>query len=128
MVLTKSKKKEEDKIESQIRISNKLLELLAYELNNFEIKEDLIETEGQILKGVFQKTNSHFTDLDLHLKQITPYTRLTQSELFTGGNSGLSMESELKKEILSSNKIDLLVSFIKWKGFPSTRTRIKRVC
>ena len=37
--------------------------------------------------------------------------------MFTGGsNTGLSLESELKKEILSSNRIDLLVSFIKFKG------------
>ena len=37
--------------------------------------------------------------------------------MFTGGsNTGLSLESELKKEILSSDRIDLLVSFIKFKG------------
>jgi hypothetical protein len=28
---------------------------------------------------------------------------------FTGGNSGTTLESELRKEILSSDKIDLLV-------------------
>lgn len=115
--LEQIREKEEDKLEKQIIISNKLLEVLALELSNSEIENDLIETEGKILRAVFKKTNSHFTDLDLHLKKITPYTRLTQSELFTGGGAGLSMESELKKEILSSNRIDLLVSFIKWKGF-----------
>ena len=35
----------------------------------------LIETEGKILKAVFTKVDNHFTDLDLHLKEITPYTR-----------------------------------------------------
>jgi superfamily II DNA or RNA helicase len=115
--LEQIKEKEEDKLERQIIISNKLLEVLALELSNSEVEDDLIETEGKILRAVFKKTNSFFTDLDLHLKKVTPYTRLTQSELFTGGGSGLSMESELKKEILSSNRIDLLVSFIKWKGF-----------
>ena len=89
---------------------------LKEELKREEFENDLIETEGKILKAVFTKVDNHFTDLDLHLKEITPYTRLIHSELFTGGNSGTTLESELRKEILSSDKIDLLVSFIKWKG------------
>ena len=46
-----------------------------------------------------------FSDFDQHLKEITPYTTLSQSELFTGSNAGVSMESEIKKEILSSDRI-----------------------
>jgi superfamily II DNA or RNA helicase len=72
--------------------------------------------KGEILNAVFSKVDAHFSDFNLHLKEITPYTRLSHSELFTGGNGGLSLESELKKEILSSNEIDLLISFIKFKG------------
>lgn len=108
--------KGENKIEQQIRIANKIIRLLKEELNKQEFREDLISIEGEILKAVFSKTDAHFSNLDLHLKEITPYTTLTQSELFTGGNGGLSLESELKKEILSSNQINLLVSFIKFKG------------
>lgn len=63
--------------------------------------------------------------MDLRLKEITPYTRLNHSELFTGGNTGLSLESELKKEILSSDRIDLLVSFIKWKGIIILENQLK---
>ncbi|SRX76254.1 DUF3427 domain-containing protein [Aequorivita antarctica] len=103
-------------IENQIKVANKIIRILKDEIDNNLIEGDLIETEGRILKAVFEKTDAHFSDLELHLKEITPYTRLTHSELFTGGNVGLSLESELKKEILSSNRVDLLVSFIKWKG------------
>lgn len=108
--------KGEDAIETQIEIANKIILFLKEELKKEEFEGDLIETEGKILKAVFTKIDTHFTDLDLHLKEITPYTRLIHSELFTGGNSGTTLESELRKEILSSDKIDLLVSFIKWKG------------
>jgi hypothetical protein len=108
--------KGENILESQIDIANKIILFLKSELKKEEFEDDLIETEGKILKAVFTKIDAHFTDLDLHLKEITPYTRLIHSELFTGGNSGTTLESELRKEILSSDKIDLLVSFIKWKG------------
>ncbi|MEP7095070.1 MAG: DUF3427 domain-containing protein [Flavobacterium sp.] len=108
--------KGEDVVEAQIEIANKIILFLKEELKKEEFEDDLIETEGKILKAVFTKVDAHFTDLDLHLKEITPYTRLIHSELFIGGNSGTTLESELRKEILSSDKIDLLVSFIKWKG------------
>lgn len=109
--------KGEHQIEHQIEIANKIIQFLKVELKDNDFDKDLIESEGEILKAVFAKIDAHFSDLDLHLKEITPYTRLTHSELFTGGsNAGLSLESELKKEILSSNRIDLLVSFIKFKG------------
>jgi superfamily II DNA or RNA helicase len=108
--------KGEDALAKQIEIGNKIILFLKDELNKEEFKDDLIETEGRILKAVFTNVDSHFTNLDLYLKEITPFTRLIHSELFTGGNAGTSLESELRKEILSSNNIDLLVSFIKWKG------------
>ncbi|HMP32260.1 MAG TPA: phospholipase D-like domain-containing protein, partial [Saprospiraceae bacterium] len=106
----------ENQLELQIEIANKIIQFLKEELRKEDLTNDLIEVEGEILKAVFSKIDAHFSDFDLHLKEITPYTRLTHSELFTGGNVGLSLESELKKEILSANRIDLLVSFIKFKG------------
>jgi superfamily II DNA or RNA helicase/HKD family nuclease len=106
----------ENQIELQIDIANKIIQFLKEELNKEDFNDDLIDIEGEILKAVFTKVDAHFVNFDLHLKEITPYTRLTHSELFTGGNVGLSLESELKKEILSANRIDLLVSFIKFKG------------
>ena len=108
--------KGENQIEHQIEIANKIILFLKEELKKEELSNDIVELEGKILKAVFTKIDAHFSDFDLHLKEITPYTRLTHSELFTGGNVGLSLESELKKEILSADRIDFLVSFIKFKG------------
>ncbi|WP_026726734.1 DUF3427 domain-containing protein [Flavobacterium sasangense] len=117
--------KGENVIENQINVANKIILFLKEELKREEFEDDLIETEGKILKAVFTKVDNHFTDLDLHLKEITPYTRLIHSELFTGGNSGTTLESELRKEILSSDEIDLLVSFIKWKGIRILERELK---
>lgn len=106
----------DDSIEKQIELSNKIISLLRTELRNEDFNEDLIETKAKILSAIFSKLDSSFSDFDQHLKRITPYTRLSQSELFTGNNAGISLESEIRKEILSSDKVYFLVSFIKWTG------------
>ena len=106
----------EDSIEKQIELSNNIIKLLRDELNEVEFEEDLIETQAKILTAILNKIDTGISDFDKHLKEITPYTRLSQSELFTGNNAGISLESEIKKEILSSDKICFLVSFIKFSG------------
>ena len=106
----------DDSVEKQIEISNKLISLLKTELNDEEFDEDLIATEAKILSAIFKRIDAPYSDFDKHLKEITPYTRLSHSELFTGSNAGISLESEIKKEILSSDKVNFLVSFIKWTG------------
>ncbi|MBK8396898.1 MAG: DUF3427 domain-containing protein [Leptospiraceae bacterium] len=106
----------EESLEEQIKLSNKIILLLKSELQEESFEEDIIAIEGKILSAIFSKVDARFSDFEKHLKEITPYTRLSQSELFTGNNAGISLESEIKKEILSSDKIHFLVSFIKWTG------------
>ncbi|GEM_PF-5322346 len=91
--------KKDLQLEKQIEISNRLIQFLNKEISHYNFEPDLIDGNGRILKAVFSKIDSHYPNLDLRLKEITPTTRLTQSELFTGGNSGLSLDTELKKEI-----------------------------
>ncbi len=106
----------DDSLDEQIKLSNKIILLLKNELQEQNFDEDIISIEGKILSAVFSKVDARFSDFEKHLKEITPYTRLSQSELFTGNNARISLESEIKKEILSSDRISFLVSFIKWTG------------
>lgn len=106
----------DESVERQINLANKIIHLLKDELAHQDFEDDLINVEAKILSAVFLKIDAGFSDFEKHLKHITPYSRLSHSELFTGSNSGISLESEIKKEILSADKINFLVSFIKWTG------------
>ena len=106
----------DDRIARQIELSNALIRWLSDYLRNAELSENIIESQGQILTALFTTTNPVAADLKAHVAKITPLTGLAQSELFTGSNVSLSLESELKREILSCDEICWLVSFIKWTG------------
>jgi superfamily II DNA or RNA helicase len=100
----------------QVDLANKIILLLMNELRDQDFSVNLIEAEGKLLEGVFRKLDAPYADLGKRIQEIMPYTRLSQSELFTGSRTGISMESEIKKEILSADRICMLVSFIKWSG------------
>lgn len=104
------------RVSKQIEVSNNLLKFLAKQIEEYTFDEDIIDVEASILEAVFDKLNNKHRNLNLHLNEIMPASRLSQSELFTGGNVGLSLESEIRKEIRSADRIDLLVSFIKWSA------------
>ena len=106
----------EDSIKKQIETTNKIILLLQDEIEKQNFEENLIDINSSILQAILPKIDSNIQNFDSYIKEVTPYTGLIQSELFTGSNAGVSLESEIKKEILSSDKIYFLVSFIKWSG------------
>ncbi|MEM6249154.1 DUF3427 domain-containing protein [Shewanella vaxholmensis] len=108
---------DENQVFNQISLANRLVMWLKDHINDDDfINENLIDSQGRILTALFNKQNPLATDLPKYTTAIFPLTGLTQSELFCGSNAGLSLESELKREIRSSDKIYWLVSFIKWAG------------
>ncbi len=54
-----------------------------------------------------------------------PLTSLTHSFLFTNSQKDASLVSELQKEIMSSDRIDFLVSFIKYSGYTMLRPYLR---
>lgn len=108
--------KDSDRPLRQIHLSNKIIEVLASEMHNLHLTDNLIDDEGRILEAVFSKVNFPHSDIQKRIKEIMPYTRLSHSELFSGNNVGISLDSEIRKEILSADEIDWLVSFIKYSG------------
>ncbi len=107
----------DDRLQNQIELANKLVFWLKDHIKDDQlINENLISSQGKILTALFDKQNPISANLPNYSKGIFPLTGLTQSELFSGANSGISLETELKREIKSADKIYWLVSFIKWPG------------
>lgn len=96
----------DDRLEQQIAFSNQLLLWLKEQIccKDF-IEDNLLDSRGKILTALYELENPVAANLKNYVDDIFPLTGLTQSELFCGSNAGLSLESELKREILSSDKI-----------------------
>lgn len=80
-------------------------------VNSFLIRQD-----AKLLLSVIDKRAINNITLIDSKSLVRPSTSIAENSLFTGAVHEPSMVSELKKEILSSNRIDFLISFIKWSG------------
>ncbi len=99
---------------NQIFTCNQIISTLSNELDDDEFSKLHIEEEGEVLHAVYSKINSVRS---IKKEQtIRPVTSIAESSLFTGSGYEPSLLNELKKEILSSDEVDFLVSFIKWSG------------
>ncbi|WP_151670174.1 DUF3427 domain-containing protein [Nitrincola schmidtii] len=116
----------DDRLQQQIALSNQLLLWLKTQIQDKDFIEDnLLASQGKILTALYELENPVSADLKNYIQDIFPLTGLSQSELFCGSNAGLSLESELKREILSADKICWLVSFIKWAGIRIFRNELE---
>ena len=116
----------DDRLQQQIALSNQLLLWLKTQIqDNDFIEDNLLASQGKILTALYELENPVAADLKNYINDIFPLTGLSQSELFCGSNAGLSLESELKREILSADKIYWLVSFIKWAGIRIFRKELE---
>lgn len=105
----------DNRIYKQIDICNKIIKCLNEEIKDSSIEEYMISKDAEMLLAVLDKINtSYIASGDKRI--VRPSTSLSQSSLFTGSNAEPSLVTELKKEIMSSDSIDMLMSFIKWSG------------
>jgi len=108
----------EQSLQKQIELVNKLIFLIKDELDEEDFEQDLLALNTNFLTAIFSKIDLGASDFQSFLKSITPESRLIFSSLITGGGGAkkLQMDGELQKEISSADRIDFLVSFIKWEG------------
>lgn len=100
---------------TQVELVNRIVSTITTETKEADFDNlSVAERAEQLLALLDKKDNA----LALHEKAdiIRPETSISQSSLFTGAIHEPQMFTELKKEIVSCNRIDMLVSFIKWSG------------
>lgn len=105
---------EQEALLAQIRLCNDIIEEVAVHTKEPDFEDNLILEKGEVLTSLYRKLNTArgISKLD----EVRPLTSIVENALFTGSQNEPSMLSELKKEILSSDSVDLLVSFIKWSA------------
>ena len=96
-------------LNDQINLINNLIRTISQDDNM------IVSKEGKQLMALLDVRNTAHS-VNSKLDIIRPETSVAHSSLFTGATFEPGMFTELKKEIVSSNRIDMLVSFIKWSG------------
>lgn len=102
-------------IEDQITFINKIVDVVKTETNNEEFDKMSVALRAEQLLALFERQNTIFA-LNSNAKIVRPETSIANSSLFTGAGHEPQMLSELQKEITHCDRIDMLVSFIKWTG------------
>ena len=102
-------------LQQQIRLGNQIVSLLQNEVDDGALDGRHIDKRAVQLLALIEKKNTVYS-VDQNLKVLRPETSIAMSSLFTGAVREPSLDTEFRKEIASCDRIDMLVSFIKWSG------------
>ena len=102
-------------IHDQIALTNQIINTIITETKESEYASLSVAERAEQLLALFDRKNTIWA-VDEKARIVRPETSIAQSSLFTGAVHEPQMYTELKKEIISCNRIDMLVSFIKWSG------------
>jgi len=88
---------------------NRILELLSSEDGlDYTKRKQIISQTSKVLQEIRKK--------NLGVQLIRPETSLSISSLFTGSIDDPQLDHELRAEMMSADRVDILISFIKWSG------------
>ncbi|MCX5673325.1 MAG: DUF3427 domain-containing protein [Planctomycetota bacterium] len=122
----------EDAVQRQVELCNEIIGVMLRQIGDGQADETVVAEEASRLLAVVETSP---TGQPATIPR--PDTPLSTSCLLTGTRLDPSLVSQLQKEILSADRIDILCSFIKWSGIriledqlrmftgrPSTKLRI----
>lgn len=102
-------------LSSQVELVNRIVSTITSEIHEPEFDSQSVAQRAEQLLALMDKQNNILA-VNEKAEIVRPETSIAMSSLFTGAVHEPQMYTELKKEIVSCNRIDMLVSFIKWSG------------
>lgn len=102
-------------LEDQIAFANQIVDLIERTTNDSYFKSLKIDPSSEVLLALLKEHDPLLLTGGIK-KFKRPESSVSKSSLFTGSVNEPQLFSELKKEISSADRLDMLVSFIKWSG------------
>ena len=99
---------DKENVEDKVEVANEIIRHLASSFKDYGFDSKIIDPKGEALTEI---RDQRFSSNRL----VRPNTSLVTSMLFSG-DSEYKLVDELKKEILSSDRVDMLVSFLRVSG------------
>ena len=103
-------------ISAQIALANQIVDLIQDTTREADFAALGVDQRAEQLLALLRETDPRLAVGKTAADLSRPETSIAQSSLFTGAIHEPQMYTELKKEIVSADRIDMLVSFIKWSG------------
>ena len=103
-------------ISAQISLTNQIVDLIQNTTKEADFAALGVDQRAEQLLALLREADPRLAVGKTASDLSRPETSIAQSSLFTGAIHEPQMYTELKKEIVSADRIDMLVSFIKWSG------------
>lgn len=103
-------------IEAQIELANQIVSTIQTTTKEADFAALGVDQRAEQLLALLRENDPRLAAGRAARDIERPEMSLAQSSLFTGAIHEPQMYTELKKEIVSADRIDMLVSFIKWSG------------
>ena len=103
-------------ISAQIELTNQIVDLIQSTTKEADFAALGVDQRAEQLFALLREADPRLAVGKTAADLSRPESSIAQSSLFTGATHEPQLYSELKKEIASADRIDMLVSFIKWSG------------
>ena len=103
-----------DSVSKQVDLINKIIDVVNSCTEGS--KEDILSEKAEQLKAILLDDPMTILTDKTAKDLLRPDTSISMSSLFTGAHREPNLYTEINKEIASCDRIDMMVSFIRWSG------------